>query len=87
MTQQNASSNSTIDLTPANHGVVIRIQECEALYADWSDFFAALQMLTIQAVQEMPSHSIIIRRQTSGYTVAIDGPVYSVTYTGSKTFT
>lgn len=87
MTRQIASPDSKDDLTPANNAVVVRIQECEARYNDWSDFFAALQMLTIQAVKEMPSHSIDIHREKSGYMVAIDGPVYSVSYRGSKTFT
>ena len=87
MTQQNASSASSDALTPANHAVVSRVQACEVAYDDWGDFYAALQMLTIQAVKEMPAHSINISRQKNGYSVAIDGPVYSVTYNGVKSFT
>lgn len=87
MTKQSASASSMAGLTPANYAVVARIQECEARYDDWSEYFKSLQMLTIRAVRDMPPHSINIERENDGYSVAIDGPVYSVTYTGSKTFT
>ena len=87
MTQQHASASSTAGLTPANYAVVAMIQQCEAQYSDWSEYFTSLQMLTIRAVQNMPPHSINIQRESDGYSVAIDGPTYSVTYTGSKTFT
>ncbi len=87
MTRQSASASSMDALTPANYAVVVRIQQCEALYDDWGDFYRSLQMLTIKAVHDMPPHSININRHSDSYTVAIDGPVYSVTYSGSKTFT
>lgn len=87
MTRQTASASSMDSLTYANHAVVVRIQQCETQYDDWSDFYRSLQMLTIKAVHDMPPHSINIDRHSDSYTVAIDGPVYSVTYSGSKTFT
>ena len=87
MTQQSASASSSAGLTPANNAVVAMIQQCEAQYSDWGEYYSSLQMLTIRAVHNMPPHSINIQRKNDGYSVAIDGPTYSVTYTGSKTFT
>ncbi len=87
MTRQSASAFSTDGLTPANGAVVSMIQECETKYDDWSDFFKSLQVLTIKAVRDMPPHSITINRHSDTYTVGIDGPTYSVTYNGAKTFT
>jgi hypothetical protein len=88
MTQQTASASSGTDgLTFANNAVVGMIQQCEGQFDDWGEFFGALQMLTIQAVRDMPPHSINIHRNDDSYSVAIDGPIYSVTYNGTKTFT
>ena len=87
MATQSASATSPRDdLTLANKAVVDMIHTCEEKNT-WTEFYKLLQQFTVQAVQNMPAHSIEIHRLADGYTVSVDGPIYSVTYRGSKIFT
>ena len=86
MTQIASATTPRDDLTVANQAVIDMIQTCEKR-STWIEFYRLLQQFTVQAVQNMPAHSIEIHRLADGYTVSVDGPIYSVTYQGSKIFT
>ena len=60
----------------------------EQQHTSWSAFYNALTKTTVATVQNMKAHSIDIVRpgDTAPYTVSVHGPLYNVTFNGTKEF-
>lgn len=77
------SSNSASD--PGSVAIRQVIEASETASNDWASFYKKVQMITSNAVIDMPGHHIkIIRKKPNGYVISIHGPVYNYDHTSSK---